>query len=185
MACNVDSIVWVKNPYPLTDSTHWTKALPQSARPEWVPAVVTSVANEHGYCSVETIWEPPLPVLEVATTKLLPTNGDAVAATKTSGGELSALDQLNEPALLHDLQARIAPPRPPATPPSAPPRASERAPRRGLTKQRVADERGARRAKQLSYASPVLRAPGTARLWRATRSGSGVTRICFARFCFV
>ena len=32
--------VWVENPYPEDDDTHYRKAMPQSARPLHVPAVV-------------------------------------------------------------------------------------------------------------------------------------------------
>ena len=51
-------IVWVHNPYPLNDTTHWTRALPNSARPEWVPARVKTVAEGGHSATVETLWEP-------------------------------------------------------------------------------------------------------------------------------
>lgn len=92
--------VWMPNPYPRTDVTHWDIRLPKSGRPEYVPGVIDA-ENGDGTVTVRTAWEP----VKSVTGKI-----EEFLPMETSGQDLSdmaSLKTLHEQGILDNLQKRF------------------------------------------------------------------------------
>ncbi|KAJ8605609.1 hypothetical protein CTAYLR_000069 [Chrysophaeum taylorii] len=91
---------WVRNPYPLTDGTHWQKRLGSwCGRPEFVPCRVVGKCGDGKKVTVLTVDTPPIRV-EARFESLVPAS--------SSSSSTSYLDQLNGPSLLETVRARLA-----------------------------------------------------------------------------
>lgn len=91
------SLVWIVNPWPPTESGYWNDSLPRSARPEYVPGVVT--IRDGPTVTVETLWEP-VQTLTGKASGFLDMNHDEAQ-------DMITLEYLHEQGVLHNLQQRF------------------------------------------------------------------------------
>lgn len=91
------SLVWIVNPWSPTDTGYWDDALPRSARPEYVPGVVT--IRDGPTVTVETLWEP-VQTLTGKASGFLDMNHDEAQ-------DMITLEYLHEQGVLHNLQQRF------------------------------------------------------------------------------
>lgn len=89
--------IWIKNPYPLNDTTHYRHHLPNANRPVYVPALLLSST------SAQTIWSPKLIVqIDPNEPKLFRSTTD-----RTNVIDLVNLIDTNAPSLLDTIYQRF------------------------------------------------------------------------------
>ena len=105
-AASETSYVWLRNPFPLTDTKHWVRRLGRKCgRPEYVPARVVSRSGAE--VTLETVDEPKM-TLARREADVLPSNAPRGASAKErTRAELARLAQINAPSLLANVHSRF------------------------------------------------------------------------------